>query len=189
MSLKSGGESGRFGHEKRLTGGAKWVEVGKSGAKFSPISAMLTLDQGLYVGEHRHKLDAKNRLTVPSKWRFEGDENGLYLAFPTGNCLTVYPPRMVQQLKEKMATIGLGDKKTLSALTKIMGQADSFSLDKQGRIIINDKLYKRVGIDKEAVLVGTINKFHIWNPESYEEFIAQDDEGEDPSDILSSLGL
>ncbi len=150
---------------------------------------MLTLDQGLYVGEHRHKLDAKKRLTVPSKWRFEGDEAGLYLAFPISGCLTVYPPKMVQQLKERMSTIGLGDKKTLNALTKVMGQADSFSLDKQGRINISEKLYNKVGIDKEAVLVGTVNKFHIWNPEAYSEYIEQDEEGEDLSDILSTLGL
>ena len=35
-----------------------------------------------YVGSFRHNLDAKNRLTIPSKWRFAGDDGDVYLALP-----------------------------------------------------------------------------------------------------------
>lgn len=148
-------------------------------------------EQGLYAGEFRHNLDAKRRLTVPSKWRFDGDEQQLYLAFPDpAGCITVYPPKMVSQLKEKLAAISLGDKKGQRAIMRLLGMADSFTFDKSGRININDRLFEHAGVDKEVVLVGTINKFHLWEPERYERYIEAEDEADgDLSSILSQLGL
>ena len=44
----------------------------------------------LFVGEFRHKLDAKNRLTIPSDWRFEADGRSVYLAIPNPKgCISV----------------------------------------------------------------------------------------------------
>jgi MraZ protein len=40
------------------------------------------MDKSLYVGEYQHTLDDKHRLTIPSKWRFDGDEEDVYLALP-----------------------------------------------------------------------------------------------------------
>ncbi|MDP0498425.1 MAG: division/cell wall cluster transcriptional repressor MraZ [Verrucomicrobiota bacterium JB024] len=151
---------------------------------------MIPFDQGLYAGEHRHNLDAKKRLTVPSKWRFDGDENALYLAFadPSG-CVTVYPPKMVEQLKARLSSISLGDKKGQRAIMRLLGQSDQFTFDKNGRINLNERLYRHAGIEKEVVLVGTVNKFHLWEPERYEAYIEADEDEGDLSDILSDLGL
>ena len=34
-----------------------------------------------YVGEYRHRIDGKNRVTIPSKWRFLGDEADIYVGW------------------------------------------------------------------------------------------------------------
>ncbi len=151
---------------------------------------MIDFEQGLYAGEFRHNLDAKQRLTIPAKWRFSGDESNLYLAFPDpSGCITVYPPKMVAELKEKLANVSMGDRRSQRAITRLLGAADSFTIDKNGRINLNSRLFEHAGVAKEVVLVGTVNKFHLWNPERYEEYISADEDDGDIADILSDLGL
>ena len=66
----------------------------------------------IFVGEFSHQLDAKNRLCIPSKWRFVGDETDAYLALPNPiGCITIYPPKMVARLEEKVSAVSLGDTK------------------------------------------------------------------------------
>ncbi len=161
--------SGKLGHLEKMT---------------------LNSEQGLYAGEFRHGLDVKQRLTIPAKWRFSGDEAEVYLAFPDpSGCVTVYPPKMVAELKQKLSSISIGDRRAQKAITRLLGAADTFTIDKSGRININARLYQHAGIDKNVVLVGTVNKFHLWNPERYDAYIAADNDEGDLADILSGLGL
>ncbi|GHC11361.1 division/cell wall cluster transcriptional repressor MraZ [Cerasicoccus arenae] len=152
---------------------------------------MIDFNQGLYAGEFRHNLDSKRRLTVPSKWRSDGDEQQTYLAFPDpAGCVTVYPPEMVAELKEKISKISIGDKKGRRAITRLLGSADSFSFDKSGRININDRLFQHADISKEVVLVGTVNFFQLWSPDRYDAYVADaDEEDGDLGDILADLGF
>lgn len=152
---------------------------------------MLGFDMGLYAGEFRHNRDAKGRLTVPSKWRFDGDDSQIFLAFPDPvGCVTVYPPKMVHKMKEKLSDVALGDAKGQRAIMQLFGQADSFTLDKSGRIKITDKLYEHAGIGKAVVCVGTVNKFHFWEPERYQKYLsASETEGGNLTEVLGSLGL
>ena len=40
--------------------------------------------------------------------------------------------------------------------------------DRQGRILIPERLRERVGITDEAQLVGALDKIEIWNPERFD---------------------
>lgn len=145
----------------------------------------------MYVGEFRYALDAKNRLTVPAKWRFKGDEAETYLAFPNPvGCITVYPPNMIRKLEEKVAAVSLGNLKGQKTLTRLFSKADTLAYDKQGRIHLHEKLMSHAQLSKEAVLVGNFSTFHIWYPTAYETYLASDAEGENElSQILVQLGL
>lgn len=152
---------------------------------------MIDFDESLYAGEFRHSLDSKGRLTVPSKWRSEGDDKQLYLAFPdTAGCVSVYPPEMVAKLKESISKISIGDVKGRRAITRLLGSADKITFDKTGRIKVADALMEKAGIIKDVVLVGTLNYFQLWSPERYEAYIAEGEaEDGDLSAILADLGL
>lgn len=155
---------------------------------------MAIKDKCLYVGEYRHNLDSKNRLTVPSKWRFTGDSEGdVYLALPNPiGCITIYPPKMVAKLEERVENVSLGDRKAQRALTKLFSKADYFGCDKNGRINLIDKLVEHGGLDKESVMVGNFLTFNIWNPERYEAYMETEDEEEEIdeiSEILTELGV
>ncbi len=47
-------------------------------------------------------------------------------------------------------------------------------VDKAGRICLPDEMARAAGIKGEAVLVGLLDRFEIWNPQSYEKVKASD---------------
>ena len=48
------------------------------------------------------------------------------------------------------------------------------TLDKAGRICLPDEMARAAGIKDEAVLVGLLDRFEIWNPARYEKVKAAD---------------
>ncbi len=117
-----------------------------------------------YVGEFRHQLDARNRVTVPSSWRVAGDDGNFYFAWPhPDGCIAVYPPHVQEELLEKAARIPLSDSRGQKALGKLFGKGHKFGCDKQGRILLPDALKSHAGISKEVCLVGLGHHFQIWD--------------------------
>ncbi len=124
---------------------------------------------GGFVGEFHHNLDDKGRLTIPSAWRpkADADENS-FLALPSpGGYVTVYPPKMIAQLEERISQISIGDIEGQKAIEALMTMAHSFSCDKQGRINLNDKLIRHAKIGRGAVLLGKLSTFSIYSEEIY----------------------
>jgi MraZ protein len=55
------------------------------------------------------------------------------------------------------------------ALRHLIGRkSDRVVLDRAGRICLPESMAKAAGIDAEAVLVGLVDRFEIWNPARYE---------------------
>ena len=122
-----------------------------------------------FVGEFRHNLDAKNRLSIPAKWRFDGDETVHFMIFPHPNGhLMVLPPAEGEKLRKAVFEQSLGDDAAQKWQYKTFSQADTVGFDKNGRFTLPDRLLKRVGITREVVIVGMMTKFAIWSPERWE---------------------
>jgi len=129
---------------------------------------MVAAERAFYVGEFEHSVDAKGRLTVPSKWRFQGDEAEVYLALPNpGGFITVYPPKMIDRFEEQISKISLGDAEGQRLVTMLGSMSHSFGCDRQGRINLNEKLLEHAGIVKKAVLIGNFSYFSIHSAERY----------------------
>lgn len=122
-----------------------------------------------YVGRFEHQLDARNRVTVPSSWRVEGDEQTYYMAWPhPEGCIAVYPPEMQRELLDMSRTIKQSNLEGQRLLRELFGNATQFGCDKQGRILISEKLKAHAGIGKSVVLVGTGRNFQVWSAERFQ---------------------
>ena len=149
------------------------------------------LGKNVFVGEFSHQMDAKNRLCIPAKWRFVGDEADVYLALPNPiGCITIYPPKMVERLEEKVSVVSLGDIQGQKVLAKLFSQADTFGCDKQGRITLSEKLVQHAHLEKSALLIGSYVTFNIWEPEAYKNYMNRSEaEENEMSRLLQQLGL
>ncbi len=131
---------------------------------------------GLFVGLFRHNLDDKGRLTIPSAWRPQeiNSEENVFLALPSlEGYISIYPPKMIAQLEERISQISLGDAEGQAAIEQLMSMAHSISCDKQGRINLNDELAQHAGIERGAVLLGKVSTFSIYSESTYEALRAQ----------------
>lgn len=90
-----------------------------------------------------------------------------------GPCLRVLPPEEMAELMASIDAMPNGERKT--ALKRVIGSASvQVALDKSGRICIPEEMSRGAAIKDEAMLVGLLDRFEIWNPEKYERVKAAD---------------
>jgi MraZ protein len=132
-----------------------------------------------YNSVYRHGVDDKRRVQIPAKWRPAEPEVLTLVLWPKGQlpeaCLLVLPPNEWSALVQKMKAMPYADPKA-EALRSLLGKkSDRVTLDKGGRICLPDAMAKAALIEKEAVLVGLVDRFEIWNPQRYEAASAVDE--------------
>ena len=133
-----------------------------------------------YNSLYRHGVDEKRRLQIPSKWRAaESEMEFTLILWPNGatgkSYLLALPPEPMSALVQKLKAMPYSDPKA-DSLRRLLGKnSDQVALDKSGRICLPDAMAKAAGIEKEAVLVGSWDRFEIWSPERYDAASAVDD--------------
>lgn len=164
--------------------------MARNGEKWSkPFRARMTNPAPAvdYIGEFSHRLDAHNRVTVPSAWRVPGDEGNYYFAWPhPEGHLAVYPPEMLAELKEKAQALKMSNPRANRLLRTVFGRGSKFGCDKQGRILLPQALLGHAGAEKDIVLVGVGRYFEVWSAERYE---ASTDEDFDMLSAMQELGF
>jgi MraZ protein len=142
-----------------------------------------------YTGLFRHTLDDKSRLTIPSAWRFAHEETDTFLATPhPDGYIAVLPPAEVEKLHEKVSAKALTDRDAQDAFARFFAQTLSFGFDKQGRFGVTTELLRHAGIAKDAVLVGSLNKFAIWSPDRWSKVEVRT-AGENFGDLMRRIGI
>ena len=147
-------------------------------------------ERTVFLGEYTRPLDDKRRLTVPSKWRFTGDDSDkAYLALPNPNgSITLYPPEMTETLYQKVSQMGMSNQDRQRVLMNIFRKGESLGCDKHGRITLSEKLISYAGIAKDGQLVGNLTTFQIWDPKRLDEWSAKEGSASVES-ILDELGI
>ena len=134
-----------------------------------------------YCSEYRHSMDDKRRVQIPAKWRSQDGAEVEYtlVRWPHGPqpeaCLMVFPPDEWQALVAKVKSMPFVDPKAQALRRLLSRKSVQAALDKAGRICVPEELAKKVGIEREVVLVGLLDCFQIWNPERYNAVSAEDE--------------
>lgn len=133
-----------------------------------------------YNSVYRHGVDEKRRLQIPSKWR-PTQENFQFtvILWPASGgkqpYLLVLPPEPLRLLVEKLKAMPYSDPKA-DSLRRLLGRnSDQVVVDKAGRICLPEMMAAGAGIEREAVLIGSWDRFEIWNPARYEATSMVDD--------------
>jgi MraZ protein len=131
-----------------------------------------------YNSLYRHGVDEKRRVQIPAKWRpaRSGMELTLILwpKSKEGPCLRVLPPQEMAQLMSDIDAMPNEDPNKVVLKRFIGSESVQVALDKVGRICLPEGMAKAAGIQDEAVLVGLLDRFEIWNPQRYEKVRASD---------------
>jgi len=131
-----------------------------------------------YNSLYRHGVDEKRRVQVPAKWR--PAESGVELTLvlwpksKEGPCVRVLPPRQMAELMKDLEAMPNTDPNKVVLKRFIGSESVQVALDKVGRICLPDEMAKAADIKDEAILVGLLDRFEIWNPGRYARVKASD---------------
>ena len=143
----------------------------------------------VYSGRFEHSLDDKNRLTIPSAWRWAHSDTETFLAMPhPDGYIAVLPPARVERMMAQIATMPISDREAQAVKARIFSSALSFTFDKQGRFGANADLLTHAGIAKDAVLVGMGDTFNIMSPSRWQD-MQRATAGENFGDMMRRIGL
>lgn len=123
----------------------------------------------MFIGEYTHSIDAKKRLSLPSKVR---SELGGRIVVTRGldQCLFVYPVKTWETLAEKLGSMPIGEAGTRSFVRLMLAGAVDTEVDSQGRILIPDYLREYAGLSKDVIVAGLWNRLEVWDESKWKHY-------------------
>ncbi len=143
----------------------------------------------MLIGEYRHTLDPKKRLSLPSKWR---KELGSTLIVTRGldNCLFVYPQAEWEKITDKIGKLPLGSADTRSFNRFFLSGAVEVEVDSVGRILVPDFLKDFAKLDSKVVLAGIHDRVEIWDDNRWTEYKARIEmQADSLAEKLADIGI
>ena len=119
-----------------------------------------------FTGEYHNSLDQKNRLNIPAKFRKVLDPvNDRMFVITRGfdQCLVLYPLEDWSQVEAQLRKLSSIRGKHRNFVRSVTRYATAVQYDGQGRIQIPDTLLSYSNIQKEAAVIGMINKIELWD--------------------------
>jgi transcriptional regulator MraZ len=120
-----------------------------------------------FRGHYEHSLDAKNRLSIPAKFR-AAFSSGVVLAKDPEPCLAAWTPETHESIIER----ALGELNPMGSEYRKLSrfyQGNSFEveLDASGRVTLPPPLMAHAEIGKEVVVVGVGDHLEVWSRERW----------------------
>jgi MraZ protein len=138
----------------------------------------------MFLGEFEHSVDDKGRLTIPARFRDEL-EAGVVITRGLDGCLWAYPKGEWEQLAEKIAALPSTNPAARNFARFMFSSAFDSVPDRQGRILIPQKLRDYANINTETTVIGMMNRVEIWNPQAWSAAFAKVEEN--PEAIVAQL--
>ena len=125
-----------------------------------------------FRGTFDHTLDAKNRLTIPAKFRAALSE-GVVLSKGIERCVQVWTPESF----ERYTGAALEDVHPLSEPARKLNRffaANSLDteLDAAGRVMVPPFLLEHAGLQKDVVVTGASDCLEVWDRAAWADYNA-----------------
>lgn len=125
-----------------------------------------------FRGTYDHSLDAKNRLTLPARFRGQLGEK-VVLAKGTATCVTVWTP---DEFDAYVAAALQGEHPLSPRADQInryfQANSHEVDIDAAGRVALSPRLMAHAGLEKEVVVTGVGSRLEIWDRKAWDEYDA-----------------
>ncbi len=124
-----------------------------------------------FTSEYESKLDAKGRLTLPSRIKAQLPEGDQELVVRRGfeQCLILYPMVEFKKVFSKISGLNEFNEEYRKLQRNFLSGVVTLELDSAGRFLLPKNMLTYAQIEKDAMLVGLGSKVEIWNPAIYEK--------------------
>jgi MraZ protein len=147
-------------------------------AKPARVKAVPDLNGAMpYLGQHLRGVD-HGRIILPTDGRTPGSPGDFMVTtwpLTTPEYLLVLPPSRWEVIQRNLESLSLTDDQAAIVERLISSNTFKRSMDRYGRLPLPEESAKRLGIEGEAMLVGRMNKFEVWNPSRFAAVLANPD--------------
>lgn len=141
----------------------------------------------MLLGEHRHTVDDKGRLTVPAKFR-QKLMAGMVVTRGFDHNLVIYPLDEWTKITDRISELPYSDPDARKIRRLVYSGAANLDVDKQWRVNIPSYLLEYGRISHEVVVVGMNSFAELWSPEDWSLSRQQMEEDQD-SEHWIRLGI
>jgi MraZ protein len=143
----------------------------------------------MFLGEYQHTLDAKGRVSLPSKFR--GQMTGkLVVAKGFDRCLYVYPADQYTAFVAGLLSREDFDPRVRQLRRFFTAGAVEAELDSAGRISLPTTLREHAGLTKDVAITGNGTRIEIWDAATWSAYEGEAEiNAEDLARELADAGL
>jgi MraZ protein len=126
----------------------------------------------VFRGVNNLTLDAKGRLAVPARYRERlaaACEGQLVVTIDRGYYLLIYPLPIWEEIENKLVTLPSLHPQVRELQRLLVGHATEVNMDSHGRVQLPAELREFAKLDREVVLLGLMNKFELWDRQTWDE--------------------
>ena len=150
----------------------------------------------MFKGIHNINLDAKGRLTMPTKYRNtisdQSNGNMVVTIDSEEKCLLLYPATIFSNIEKKINDLPSFTKNHRRIQRLIIGHAEDLELDSSGRILLPKPLRLVAEMSKKITLIGQGEKFEIWSDDIWSNRVNKwrsEETDESQESVLSDIRI
>lgn len=133
-----------------------------------------------FKGQAEYSVDSKGRLAIPAKMRSALNpeaKSTFTLTRGFEKSIFAYSLDHWERVEEELSDLNMYRKEARNLVRMVMMWAEEVSLDAQGRISLPKTLMDFAGIKDRALVIGSLNKIEIWDPETFTRHLDDQEEG------------
>ena len=139
-----------------------------------------------FHGTFEHTLDAKHRLTVPSKFR-SALAGRVVLVRAVDRCVSVYPAETYEAMTQAaLAGMNPFSNEARELKRLLFANAADVELDSAGRVMVPPHHRAHAGIDRDVVITGAGDSLELWDAATWASY--DSDLTQRASDLTARLG-
>ena len=135
----------------------------------------------MLIGEHKHTVDPKKRVSLPAKFRKEMGKE-VVIGYGLDKCLSVYTVKEWEKFSAQLSEMSMlqSDKRSFNRF--MLGGASLVEVDSLGRILIPDILKVYAGIKERVAIIGVHSRLEIWDEDVWNDYKGK---VEEKADVLA----
>ncbi len=128
----------------------------------------------LLTGTYSRTLDEKKRLVFPKRVREQLNEpERLFVTPGPDQSLWLYAQASLERQAEKIDQAPATDAEARVFRRLYFAQTEAVDVDRNGRILIPERLVQFAALKHEVVLIGVRDHLELWDGERWQQYLAQ----------------
>lgn len=129
----------------------------------------------MFRGYFEHTINNQGRVSLPARFRQILEENFSNKVVVAGfdDHIEVYPDEEYKKFESEDMRLSRHNRRVLEFLSVQYHNVFETEIDGAGRILLPQILRNNLGLVKDVVIVGLINRIMIWHPEQWRKFLTE----------------